>query len=137
MKKTISIFLITIFLFLLTACKKYDNYTNISYIKYLEKLNNKETFPLVIGSESCSACALYEGTMKTFMKKNHVEVYFIDLEQLTEEEYNNLKLQTSFDGTPTTIFIKDGELTSFYNRINGTTNLSTVETYFKNNGYLK
>lgn len=116
---------------------KKDSYTMLSYEQLLKKIENKETFPLVIGSSECSACANYEITMQAFIKEHQVEVFEIDLLELSEEDYDKLKLAVSFTGTPTTVFYKDGKLTSFYNRIDGSAPKSVVEDYFKNNGYIK
>ena len=78
MKKYLLIIL-TAFLILTTACsKKNATYTNISYTEYLEKIERKESFPLLIGSETCSACQLFKGTMETFMNDYKVEVFYID-----------------------------------------------------------
>ena len=80
MKKFLLIISIVI-LSLTTACgNKLTTYTEISYKEYLEKIENEDTFPLVIGSESCSACALFKGTMETIIKDYQKEVYYIDLE---------------------------------------------------------
>lgn len=114
-----------------------DGYTEISYSKLMKKIENEETFPLVIGSSECSACANYEITMNSFISKNQVEVFMIDLSQLSDEDYNRLKTETSFSGTPTTVFYKDGKLTSFYNRIDGSESMSVVEDYFRSNGYIE
>ena len=68
MKKFLLIISIVI-LSLTTACgNKLTTYTEISYKEYLEKIENEDTFPLVIGSERCSACALFKGTMETIIK---------------------------------------------------------------------
>lgn len=127
-----------LFCLLISGCSlNLDGYTEISYNKLMKKIENGETFPLVIGSSDCSACANYEITMNSFIKKNQVEVFMIDLLELSDEEYNNLKTETSFSGTPTTVFYKDGKLTSFYNRIDGSESMSAVEDYFRSNGYIE
>lgn len=135
MKKYLLIIIVILVTFITSCSTKLETYTSLDYAEYLKKLDNKETFPLVIGSESCSACAMFKGTMETFIKDYQVEVFYIDISKLTEEEYNALKTQTSFDGTPTTVFIKDGELTSYYNRLDGTANYSKVKDIYKKNEY--
>lgn len=135
MKKYLLIIIVILVSFITSCSTKLETYTSLDYAEYLKKLDNKETFPLVIGSESCSACAMFKGTMETFIKDYQVEVFYIDISKLTEEERNALKAQTSFDGTPTTVFIKDGELTSYYNRLDGTANYSKVKDIYKKNEY--
>lgn len=121
----------------LTGCgSKLKTYTNLNYVEYLEKQNNKETFPLVIGSDTCSACKLFKGTMESFIKEYQIEIFYIDISKLSEDEYNYLKSQVSFSGTPTTVFFKDGLLTSYYNRIDGAESYSKVVDIYKNNNYI-
>ena len=125
------------FLLVTTACGgKLTTYTEISYAEYLEKLDNGDTFPLVIGSNNCTACAIFKGTMDTFISDYQVEVFYIDIAEINEEEYNSLKTQISFDGTPTTVFIESGELTSFYNRIDGTASYTKIKEIFTSNHYI-
>lgn len=124
-------------LFVSGCSSKLDGYTNISYKELMKKLDNKETFPLVIGSSECSACATYEITMNSFIKDQQVEVFLLDLLSLSDDEYQSFKTEISFTGTPTTVFYEDGKLTSYYNRIDGAASMSVVKTYFKNNGYIE
>lgn len=136
--KKLGIILIAIIICFTLACnKKITTYTEISYDEYLEKKENKESFPLVIGSTTCSACGIYKGTMENFIEEYQVEVFYIDLSKIEEDDYNKLQAETSFDGTPTTIFINEGNLTSYYNRIDGAGDLTTIKTYFKTNGYIE
>ena len=138
MKKLI-VFLVSIICLIgLSGCTfQYKTYDKISYQQFIELKQQNESFPLVIGSSTCSACSYYQVTMETFIKKYNIHVYFIDLEELNEEETESLRIETSFDSTPTTIFYKDGQLTQYYNRLVGAGTLSDVKTIFKTNGYLK
>lgn len=137
MKKICLVLLASFVLFCGLSCgKKLKTYTEINYVEYLEKINNNETFPLVIGSATCSACAVFKNTMDIFIKDYQVEVFFIDLSRVSEEEYNLLSSELTFDGTPTTVFIKDGKLTSYINRIDGAVRISNVKDIFRNNGYI-
>lgn len=136
MKKIFMILMICLIVFCTACGNKLKTYTVISYDEYLEKVDNDETFPLVIGSAECSACGMYEGTMEIFIEKYQVEVFFIDISKLSTEERVNLNTQINYDGTPTTVFIEEGNLTSYYNRIDGAVSLSSVENYFKINNYI-
>lgn len=129
---------LTFLCLIISGCSsKLDGYTEISYDDLMKKIENGETFPLVVGSSQCSACANYEITMNKFIADYQVEVFIIDLMKLSDEEYDKLKIDISFTGTPTTIFYKDGKLTSYYNRVDGNKSRSVVEDYFKNNGYIE
>lgn len=136
--KKILIYCVLFLCLIVTGCSpKLEEYTKISYDDFKKKIENKESFPLVVGSSECSACANYEITMQRFIRDYQVEVFIIDLTELDEEEYNELKTSISFTATPTTVFYEDGELTSYYNRINGSVTKNVIKDYFKNNGYIE
>ena len=99
--------------------------------------NNKETFPLVIGSATCTACESYQVTMEAFIQKYNVKVYFIDLNELSDEDKANLRLDTNYESTPTTLFYKDGVITQSYNRLVGAGTITDVKKLFKQNEYIK
>lgn len=136
MKKLLSILFICLVIVCVGCGNKLKTYTKINYDEYIKKINNEESFPLVIGSATCSACGIYEGTMEMFIEEYQVEVFFIDVSELSSEERLQLNTQINYDGTPTTIFIEKGKIDSYYNRIDGAAGLSTVEDYFRKNNYI-
>lgn len=129
-------FLIFITLLLLTGCGN-PKYTQISYSQLNDKLNNKDSFILLIGSETCSACAEYEKTMTKVMKDTKVEIFYINLHSLTDEENTKIYSKFVFQYTPTTIFIKDGEETTTYDRIVGAADYKEVIDNLKKQGYVE
>lgn len=139
MKRTVSGLLILVLsVVLLSGCNnKFSGYIDISYDKFEAKKENKDNFALVIGSSTCSACASYEITMNQFIEDYSVEVFYIDISKLDESQYNNLKTEVSFTGTPTTVFYEYGKLTSYYNRLDGAEDINNVINIFKENGYLE
>ena len=138
MKKLIYCFVFSMIL-VFTGCSKgnLSTYHEISYKEYSEMIENKESFPLVIGSSTCSACSLFKPTMESFIKKYQVDVRYIDLSKLTEEEKNMLGSDLNFQSTPTTIFFEDGKQTSVYYRIVGSESLSGVINAYKKMGYIE
>lgn len=130
--KKILICLITI---LLVGCGKYE-YTEINYEQLKQKLDNKDTFVLLLGSDTCSACASYETTMAKVMKDTKVEIFYVNLHSLSEEDYSKIYSKFVVTSTPTTIFIKDGEETSTYNRIVGAAKYEDVIESLKQHGYI-
>ena len=109
----------------------------IDYDAYKEMINNKESFILFIGSDECSHCADYEITLNRVIKKYNVEVNYLNLLDMSDEQLNEFKSQISFTGTPTTIFIKNGEEDSHYNRIVGAVDYDEVVKKFEDNGYIE
>jgi len=123
---------------LLTGCgsKKLSTYTEISYDEFNNMVNDKKSFPLVIGSSTCSACSVFKPTMESFIKKYQVEVFYIDLSKLSEDDSNNLNSVINFKSTPTTVFFKDGLQTSVYYRLVGSESFSNVVDAYKRMGYI-
>ena len=137
MKKVLCLIMV-LFIFLISGCgsKKLNTYTEISYQDYINMMENKESFPLVIGSATCSACSMFKGTMETFISKYQVNVRYIDISKLSEEDYSSLMTEINFSSTPTTIFVNKGKHTSVYQRIVGAENLSGVVSAYKKQGYI-
>ena len=135
MKKILCIIAIFGIMFL-TGCGKYTKYTELNFNELQAKLDNKDSFVLVIGSSTCSACAKYEETMKSVIKDNNVEIFYLDLQQLTDEEYSKIYSKYVIISTPTTIFIKDGLETSTYDRIIGAASYSDIVSNLKKHGVI-
>lgn len=137
MKKFFCLIMVMV-VFLISGCgsKKLTTYTEISYQDYVSMMENKESFPLVIGSATCSACSLFKGTMESFISKYQVNVRYIDISKLSEEDYNSLMTEVNFSSTPTTIFVENGKHTSVYQRIVGAESLSNVVSAYKKQGYI-
>lgn len=134
--KKIAIAILMIFTLFITGCSKYKTYTEINYSELQSKLDNKDTFVLVVGSSTCSACANYKTTMEKVIKDKQVEIFYIDMKLLSEEDYAKLYSKFVVVSTPTTIFIKDGIETSTYDRIVGSANYSDVVNNLKKQGYI-
>lgn len=124
--------------FFVTGCgnKKLEGYNTIDYSEYVKLMEDNKTFSLVIGSSTCSACSMYKGTMEKFIEKYQVDVKYIDISKLSEEEYGLLKSEINFSSTPTTIFIREGKHTSSYDRIVGAEMISKVVSTYRRMGFI-
>lgn len=104
-------FIKTIFLFiiitLMTGCS--NVLQRVDFKELEEKIKNKESFILLISQESCSHCEDYTPKIKKVLKNNNLEAYNLNITYVSEEDFNKFKEIFEFEGTPTTIFIKDGE----------------------------
>ncbi len=104
-------FIKTIFLLiiitLMTGCS--NVLQRVDFKELEEKIKNKESFILLISQESCSHCEDYTPKMKKVLKNNNLEAYNLNITYVSEEDFNKFKEIFEFEGTPTTIFIKDGE----------------------------
>ena len=134
MKKMLLVVLSVIFL---TACSTVKTYDEINYKNLNSMLDKKEKFILFIGSTTCSACDTYKVTLNKVIEKYSVDIKYIDLSKLSEEEESELVSKFPISGTPTTIFIEDGKEKDTYNRINGSVKYSKIVEKLKKNKYIK
>ncbi len=121
-----------------TGCNnKLKTYEEVNYNKLMEMLDKKESFALFVGSSECSHCATYKVTLEKFISEYQVKVYYINILDLSTDEYNHFISLINFGGsTPTTVFITDGEEKTIYNRIIGSVDYSKVVSKFKSAGYI-
>ena len=68
--------------------------------------------------------------------KHKIDIYYIDVDLLSEEENTELKKYINFTSTPTTVFFKNGEETSVATRINGDASREKIEKKLKSNGFI-
>lgn len=114
--------------------KSYFN--EIKYEEVIKKIDNNESFVLVISQTECSHCNSYKPKIESVANKKKLDIYYIDVDLLSDNEYDEFKTYISFDGTPATVFIKDGEETSAATRINGDASIEKIEKKLKSNGFI-
>lgn len=130
------IFILFTIMFMLTGCGK-STYDEVNYSELNNMIENKEDFILFIGSSTCSACGAYEITLNDIIKEYNVDVKYIDISKLSDEEEGSLISKFPISGTPTTVFITEGEEEDTHNRIDGNARNSKIVEKFKENGYIK
>ena len=154
MKKRLGILLLLLISFtLLTGCKKdEDKKTTSDYLVSLtldeleKKVEDKESFILVITQTDCAHCKEYKPILINVLEEYKITAYEFDQQTLTHEENGNLvydqeqlgrlKAIANVAGTPTTIFIEKGEEKSTTNRIIGSADRKKIITRFKAMGYI-
>lgn len=139
MKKILKKILFMVILVLsLTGCgNKIKTYEEISYKQFVQKIENKDSFILFIGAESCQHCSMYKNTINKIVENYQVKIYHIDMDKLSETEYSKFKTYINFSGTPTTAFIYDGKEENTYNRISGNKSYDKVKERLIKEGYIK
>ena len=120
----------------LTGCSSKITYTQIDYDAFQTKLDNKEKFILVIGSSTCSNCVTFKGTVESTETSKPVQMYYIYIDSLSDEDYAKLYSKYAVNSTPTTIFFDSGVETSTYDRIVGRVSSTELKTYLEKHGYL-
>ncbi len=121
MKKIISLLVLSI---LLVACTTNQTTTNneinyISSVQAMEKMDNNDSFFLVIGISTCSACIAYKPVLEELVKNKEAEIYYVqtdtEADRSTEDRNNVIKffeeyLNDQVNTTPSTIYIHEGEV---------------------------
>jgi len=114
--------------------KSYFN--EIQYKEIINKIENDESFVVLISQTTCNHCASFKPKMERVANKHKLDVYFVEVDLLTDEERAEFKKYINFDGTPVTVFIKNGEETSIATRIEGDKKSDVIEKKLKSNGFI-
>ena len=83
-------------------------YKEISYSTLEKLIDNKKDFVLLIGSSECSHCAKFKKTLDRVIEEYKIKINYIDISKLTEEENAFINAHFPYQGTPTTVVVKDG-----------------------------
>ncbi len=128
---------LTIFL-LLTGCtsnKETKSYIEIDYTEYQQKLENKEKFALYIGSAACNHCQDLKPILEKVITNYDLEIYYIDLSKLDRTQYNDVWNTSNLTGTPTIVFVSEGNI-KLFPRIVGAVSESVLVDKLKVAGYI-
>lgn len=103
------------------------------------KLEQKETFILLVSQEGCSHCEEYKPVLNRVLTENSITAYELDLTNLRKDEELNKKFSSLFniDGTPTTIFINEGTEKTTINRLVGSKNYSSLVKSLQERGFIE
>ncbi len=122
----------------ITGCGNKGNHIKeISLDGFKEKMANKESFALYIGNKDCVHCEAYRPVLESVLDEYNITIYHLDNSKLSEKEYAEFKTYVNISGTPTIVFITDGEEETTLNRIVGEASKESTIERFKTNGYIK
>ncbi|MFA7688984.1 MAG: thioredoxin family protein [Bacilli bacterium] len=111
---------------------------DINYNNLVKLFDKKEDFILYVGSKNCSACERFTPNFIEVLEENKVNVYYLDLSMIKNDEYSTLQDYISISATPTVAFITEGEEESVNNRIiSGAVSTTYIYDKLKVNGYIK
>ena len=108
----------------------------IKYDKLVEKINNKDSFVLLISQTICDHCKDYKPILRKVANDNKLVVYYIEFDLLTSDQKTKFKDLFVFDGTPVTVFVKNGVEETVAMRINGNSSIEKITAKFKSNGFI-
>ncbi len=121
-----------------------------TYSDFMKYLNREKNTFFVFGKENCSYCMSYKPVLNKVISEYNIEVVYVDLGKLSEDDYYNV-LNTSLTipakctkdnkdsllkdgfGTPLSLFTNNG---STYDCIRGYKNHDTLVGLLKQIGYI-
>lgn len=113
-------------------------FNEISYKELMKKIDNKETFAIMIKKDDCQYCELYFPKLQRIVNENKIKnIYYINLSNLSKEDKESLQDLITFSGTPQTIFFVEGKEQDTYTRINGNQESKYIKMKLTKMGYLK
>lgn len=113
-----------------------SNLTEITTTELENKINNKDTFVLVISQTGCSHCEQYLPELNRTLKEVNLTAFVVNLTNLSNEEATTLNKYVNVSGTPTTIFYHEGVETTTLNRISGYAPKVKIKERLKSLGYI-
>ena len=132
--------IIIILILIIFACIYYynnKNFIKVNYNEILEKIDNKENFILCVTASECVHCNEYKPKLKKISSKYDIIIYYTNIDDMTDDEYEEFKDNISFDGgTPVTIFFKEGKENTTATRIEGNVSSEKIIDKMKKNGFL-
>ncbi len=147
MKKKNITLIIAIIIFIIILGVLIINYINtpkvgslieLNYSQLKEKINNEDTFILIVSQTTCSHCATYKPEVEQIAKNYGIDVYYIDYDKETDDNKKEFLDSLNLDGsTPITLFINDGKEKSILNRISGAVSKETVINKFTDMGFIE
>lgn len=111
------------------------NYISVSDLQ--NKINNKESFMLVVSQTGCPHCEQYLPELESALKEYNFKAFVINLTNLNSDDAKTFSNMVKVTGTPTSIFYKNGEETTSLNRINGSVSKSNLIERLKSLGYIE
>ena len=114
-----------------------DYLIELKYNEVMEKVNNKESFVLLFSQTTCSHCAQYKPKLSKVAKEYKVKIYYLEVDLLSEKQEKKLKEHFSYNSTPVTLFINDGDEVTAATRIVGDVSKDKIISKLKSNGYIK
>ena len=117
------------------------NYTNQNVIKLSiadlkQKIDNNESFIMVITQDTCSHCHAFLPVLNKVGSQYNVTFYEVSQTNLSDDDYTYLKNVANISGTPTTVFIENGKEKSTLNRLEGEVQEYRLVEKLKNMGYI-
>lgn len=111
-------------------------FKKLKYDEVIEKIENKDDFVLLISQTTCTHCISYKPKLEEVANEYKINIYYIDVDLLDNEERDKFSSYINYSSTPVTVFLKNGEESTVANRINGDASKDKIEKKLKSNGFI-
>lgn len=108
----------------------------LSYAEYQEKIDNKESFVVILERATCSHCVNFMPVAEKFASDKNLPMYYVDTDTFSEEDWENFSVSNSFLkknsnswGTPTTVVLAGSEAVDY---IEGETTAEKLQGLYDN-----
>jgi|GEM_PF-3969227 len=104
----------------------------ITFEEYKKLISEKKDFFMYFSQTTCPSCIAFEPTLKSVFEEEKEVVYKLNINLMSNIEYNALKAMCGFDlkGTPTLTYYKDG---SHVENMSGNRPAEQIKTLIDNN----
>jgi thiol-disulfide isomerase/thioredoxin len=114
----------------------YSNITQLSIDDLKVKIDNKDSFVLVISRDDCSHCKAYLPVLNKVGKTYNLKFFDISQTNLSTDDLTYLRNVSNISGTPTTVFIENGIEKTTTNRLVGEVPEYRIVEKLKAMGYI-
>lgn len=111
-------------------------FKELKFDEVIEKIENKDDFVLLISQTTCTHCISYKPKLEEVANEYKINIYYIEVDLLDDEERDKFSSYINFSSTPVTVFLKNGEESTVANRINGDASKDKIENKLKSNGFI-
>lgn len=96
-----------------------EYFVELSGKEFKEKIENKDSFILVVTKSGCEFCEMYKPTFRQVAEDYKLKTYFINYRKFDNKYLKYYQSKFNVPSTPQTLFINNGEETTVSNRIVG------------------
>lgn len=112
-------------------------FNELSLNDYLEIIKKDEKSIILVARPTCSFCEKFSPVLKQAMDDMNLNINYIDTDKFSSEDWTTFSESLSYLnseewGTPLVLIVQNGEVIA---ENNGYVDLSTIKSFFKNNGY--
>lgn len=134
----IAIILIAFILIATLSNTNKANLISLTYKQVEEKIDNEDSFILVVSQSTCTHCTTYKPKLEKISNDYDIDIFYIDYDLENKDTQKEFLEEFDLDGsTPITIFIKDGKQTNLFDRLEGDVSESKAIEKFKEMGFIE